>query len=136
MGKPAEMPKAKAAEAPRFAKPSMPKPAEPPPAYAKPKPKAPEPPKAKPKAKRPEPAEEEIDPDYDRGRLPARIRKAISKFPHYSGPLPPLDEAEDLWTDKELESFFYNGGFIRPNKQKKKTKSKVLPPQALAEHMR
>merc|ERR1711924_274572 len=64
-----------------------------------------------------------------------RVRKAIRKFPSYSGELPP-EEAEELWTEQELHGFFFSNGFIKPKAQKKKKKTKVLPKAVLEEHCR
>jgi len=70
---------------------------------------------------------------HDPKKLPPRTRKVCMQFPGYSGELPPLQEAEELWTDQEIHCFFFSSGFIRPNKKKKKV-TKILPQAALTDH--
>lgn len=70
---------------------------------------------------------------YRPSDLTPRVRAAIREFPSYSGELPP-EEAEELWSEQELRGFFFSNGFIRPRKQKRKTK--VLPKALLEQHCR
>jgi len=68
--------------------------------------------------------------EIDMSNLTPRVRKALEKFPNYSGEMPP-EEAEELWTDEELHSFFFSSGFIRPKKKNAKPK---LSPVVMAQH--
>eukprot|EP00747_Dinoflagellata_sp_TGD_P098087 gnl/TRDRNA2_/TRDRNA2_167337_c1_seq2.p1 gnl/TRDRNA2_/TRDRNA2_167337_c1~~gnl/TRDRNA2_/TRDRNA2_167337_c1_seq2.p1 ORF type:complete len:303 (-),score=67.98 gnl/TRDRNA2_/TRDRNA2_167337_c1_seq2:75-887(-) len=55
---------------------------------------------------------------FDKGSLGPRVRRMLRKYPGYSGEMPPF-EAEEEWDDKDMENYFFTGGFIKPRKKAK-----------------
>jgi len=99
------------------------------PAAAKPKPRPKSVrPKATPRPKEPDPRPTDSEDEGHFGTVDAskagpRVRRALRKWPSYSGELPPdLQEAEELWTDQDLHNFFFSSGFIKPKKKNVKPK--------------